>query len=146
MACRHAAEPWVGMVQVGTSDYPERGEKARSMGPGSFPKRKYKTCRRYNDPGDAHALTFSCFHGRALFPKERRCLCLLESLRSARERCNLDLWAYVIMPEHCHVLLLPRDVDYSISRILESIKLPVTRRAKSYLERNDPQGLRLMRD
>lgn len=116
------------------------------MAPGNAPKRKYKTCRRYNDPGDAHALTFSCFHGRAFLSKERPCRWLMESLRSARERWNFDLWAYVIMPEHCHLLVFPRGEDYSISRILESIKLPVTRRAKSYLQKNDPQALRVMRD
>ena len=116
------------------------------MPPHNATKQKYKTCRRYNEPGDAHALTFSCFHGRAFLSRERTCRWLIESLRSARERWNFDLWAYVIMPEHCHLLVLPREEDYSISRILESIKLPVTRRAKSYLQKNDSQALRLMRD
>jgi putative transposase len=91
-------------------------------------------------------LNFSCFHGHALLSKERCCRWLIASLESARRRRRFDLWAYVIMPEHCHVLVFPRDADYSISRILESIKLPVTRRAKAYLERNNPQALRLMCD
>jgi putative transposase len=134
------------MFQVGTSNDAQKGQNAELMVPGRIPHRKYKTCRRYNDPGDAHALTFSCFHGRGFFSKQRPCRWLVESLGKARERWNYDLWAYVIMPEHCHVLLFPRDADYSISRILESIKLPATRRAKSFLERNDPQALRLMRD
>jgi putative transposase len=29
-----------------------------------------KTCRRYNDPGDAHELTFSCFKRRAFLSRE----------------------------------------------------------------------------
>ena len=110
------------------------------------PERKHKTCRRYNDPGDAHALTFSCFHGRQLLARERSCRWLIESLESARQRWTFDVWAYVIMPEHCHVLIFPRQQDYSISRILEAIKVPVTRPAKSYLEQNYPQALALMRD
>jgi len=109
-------------------------------------ERKHKTCRRYNDPGDAHALTFSCFHGRKFLAKQRSCRWLIESLHSARERLSFHVWAYVVMPEHCHVLVFPRQQDYSISRILEAIKLPVTRRAKSYLEQNHPEALRLMRD
>ena len=116
------------------------------MAHGNTPRRKYKTCRRYNDPGDAHALTFSGFHGQPFLSKERSCRWLIESLDSARRRLGFDIWAYVIMPEHCHVLILPRENDYSIGRILEAIKLPVTRRAKSYLERNHPEALRLMRD
>jgi putative transposase len=146
VACRHAAQPRVGMLRADASNGVQKGEAAALMALERIAQRKYKTCRRYNDPGDAHALTFSCFHRRPFFSKERPCGWLIESLQTARDRCNFDLWAYVIMPEHCHVLIFPRDADYSISRILESIKLPVTRRAKSYLERNDPQGLRLMRD
>ena len=116
------------------------------MPSGNTPKQEHKKCRRYNDPGDAHALTFSCFHGRAFLSKERTCRWLIESLESARQRHAFDLWAYVFMPEHCHLLLFPRHKDYSISRILESIKLPVTRRARSHLEKQHPEALRLMRD
>jgi putative transposase len=110
------------------------------------PQPKHKACRRYNDPGHAHALTFGCFRGQPFFSKPRPCHWFIESLQRARDRWNFDLWAYVIMPEHCHVLILPGVRDYSISRILESIKLPVTRRAKACLQKNAPEGLRLMRD
>ncbi len=111
-----------------------------------WPVGKHKTCRRYDDPGHAHSLTFSCFHGHAFLSNDRTCAWLVDALAAARERFHFDLWAYVIMPEHSHVLLHPRETDYSISRILEAIKLPVTRRAKSYLERTAPDALRLMRD
>lgn len=107
---------------------------------------RHKQCRRYNDLGDAHALTFSCFHGQAFLSKERTCRWLIDAVESARKRHRFDLWAYVLMPEHCHLLLFPRETDYSISRILGSIKLPVTRRAKIYLTKHDPAALRLMRD
>jgi putative transposase len=111
-----------------------------------LPARKHKTCRRYNDPGHAHSLTFSCFRGRAFLSKDRTCTWLVEALAVARDRLHLDLWAYVIMPEHCHVLVFPREREYSISRVLQAIKLPVTRRAKSYLGQTAPDALRLMRD
>jgi putative transposase len=108
--------------------------------------RKRKTCRRYNTPGEAHSLTFSCFHGHQFLSKDRTRMWLIEALAEARRELHFDLWAYVIMPEHCHILLLPREEKYSISRILAAIKVPVTRRAKHYLEVHAPEALRLMRD
>jgi putative transposase len=109
-------------------------------------RQKYKTCHRYNTPGDAHVLTFNCFHGEAFLSKDRTRLWLIDSLCRARERLSLDIWAYVIMPEHCHLLVFPRTPAYSISRILEAIKLPVTRRAKSFLQQTAPESLHRMRD
>jgi REP-associated tyrosine transposase len=111
-----------------------------------LPSRKYKTCRRYNVPGDAHSLTFNCFHRRPFLSKDRTCQWLVDALTAAREKWQFDIWAYVIMPEHCHVLIFPRRPKYSVSQILESVKLPVTRKAKAYLERTAPDALRLMRD
>jgi len=136
--------------RVGMSDAPkthkltDRGHPTMSSSPPH--KQKYKTCRRYNTPGDAHSLTFNCFHAQAFLSKVRTCLWLIDSLCKARESQGFDIWAYVIMPEHCHVLIFPRLPTYSISRILEVIKLPVTRRAKSYLEHTAPESLRMMRD
>jgi len=109
-------------------------------------RQKYKTCRRYNTPGDAHSLTFNCFHGEAFLSKDRTRFWLIDALRKARERLGFDIWAYVIMPEHCHILLFPRQPAYSISGILEAIKLPVTRRARNYLQRRAPESLQMMRD
>jgi len=109
-------------------------------------RQKYKTCRRYNTPGDAHSLTFNCFHAQAFLSKDRTRLWLIDSLAEARELLEFDIWAYVIMPEHCDILIFPRRPTYSISRILEAIKLPVTRRAKCYLEHTAPGALRTMRD
>jgi putative transposase len=116
------------------------------MGVNRLPSRKYKSCRRYNTPGEAHSLTFTCFHRQQFLSKERSCAWLIGAIDAARGEWHFDLWACVIMPEHCHLLLLPRQEDYSISRILESIKLPVTRRAKRYLESTAPQALPLMLD
>src|SRR3972149_5974059 len=84
---------------------------------------KHKTCHRYNEPGHAHLLTFSCFKGRPFLSKDRTRFWLIESLDCARHRLTFDVWAYVIMPEHAHVLLLPRQRTYSISQILAAVKI-----------------------
>ena len=109
-------------------------------------RQKFKTCQRYNVPGDAHGLTFNCFQGRAFLSKPRTCEWMISSLKAARADLQFDIWAYVIMPEHCHILIFPRLPKYDISPILIAIKLPVTRRAKAFLQRNAPESLVLMRD
>lgn len=39
-----------------------------------------------------------------------------------------DLWAYVLMPEHVHLLILPHE-GTRISAILQAVKQPVAQRA-----------------
>jgi putative transposase len=52
---------------------------------------------------------------------------------TARESMNLDLWAYVIMPEHVHLLIRPRNKDYKMGHILAALKRPVSAKAKAYM-------------
>jgi putative transposase len=103
-----------------------------------------KRCRRENVPGDAHVLTFSCFQRRPFLSRDRTRRWVLDALAAARDKQGFDLWACVIMPEHVHVLLLPREDPYSVSSILASIKLPVSRRAEHYVRVNAPQFLEQM--
>jgi putative transposase len=95
-----------------------------------------KTRRTINQPGHAHELTFSCHDRLPLLSKDRSRQWLIDSLRTARQRHGFSLWAYVIMPEHVHVLLLPADTS-TIESILQSIKLGVSRRAMSFLRTHD---------
>ncbi|HVU88843.1 MAG TPA: transposase [Pirellulales bacterium] len=105
-----------------------------------------KRCVRYNEPGVVHALTFSCFQRRQFLNKDRSRQWFVEAVSRARERLEFNVWAYVIMPEHCHLLVYPRNQDYSISRILSAIKIPVSRRARAYLEAQAPDRLHAMLD
>jgi len=107
---------------------------------------KFKTCKRCNEPGDAHALTFCCFKRQALLNRDRRRTWFLDALDAARAKHAFDLWAYVIMPEHVHLLIWPRASVYSISDILSDMKQPVTRRAIKYLRTPAPGFLTRLRD
>jgi putative transposase len=84
-----------------------------------------KHCVRYNEPWHAHALTFSCNERRPYLDSAAKDL-LVDSLKQARSRHGFDIWAYVIMPEHVHLLICPRLEEYSISRILFAVKRPVS--------------------
>ena len=97
----------------------------------SSPHRKRK--RTYNDPGHAHFLTFSCVRRWPLLNKDRSRQWFVDALQSAREKLDFDIWAYVVMPEHAHVLIWPRQQDYKVGAILAAIKRPVSAQAKAYL-------------
>ena len=88
-----------------------------------------KTCVRFNEAGHAHALTFSCDGREPLLELDTAKRLFIDALEAARSGQKFDLWAYVIMPEHVHLLLWPRRRPYSISAILAAIKRPMAYRA-----------------
>ena len=104
-------------------------------------KRRRKRVRHYDEPGDAHFLTFSCYRRMSLLGKDRSRIWLIESLRAARQKRAFDLWAWVIMPEHVHLLIWPRLPGYETKRILADIKRPVGQRAIAWLEAESPAFL-----
>jgi len=55
-----------------------------------------KKCKRYNIPGHAHELTFSCYRNQKFLMSERTCQWLIESIERAREKHNFSLWAFVL--------------------------------------------------
>ena len=87
-----------------------------------------KRCKRYNIPGHAHYLTFSCYKRQPLLTlsEPRRWLC--EAIVEAQRKRPFDLWAYVLMPEHVHLLLWPHE-GCKVSEVLRLVKLPVAKRA-----------------
>jgi Transposase IS200 like len=61
--------------------------------------------KRFQNTGDTHFVTFSCYQRHAMFttPASRR---LFESaLERVRGNFRLRVYAYVVMPEHVHLLL-----------------------------------------
>jgi putative transposase len=85
-------------------------------------------------------MTFSCADRRPMFSREKCCVWMLDALTLGREKVYYELWAYVIMPEHVHLVLYPHS-NVKISEILKCIKQSVSKRAFRWLEENDPQYL-----
>ncbi len=100
------------------------------MDPREPPHRK--TCKRYDIPGHAHYLTFTCFGNQPFFSRDRSRQWFFDALLAAKRRHPFDLWAFVIMPEHTHLLLFPRE-GTQISNVLQSIKQPVAQRAVAWV-------------
>jgi putative transposase len=84
------------------------------------PKRVHR--RNFNIPGHAHELSFSCYRSFKFLEAERTCLWLIESINAARLKHDVAVWAYVIMPEHVHLLICPRRAEYDIAAIRQIIK------------------------
>jgi len=120
------------MRQVGHNDPMLNGEKYTER------------CHRWNWAGHAHELTFSCYLNRPFLSKERTCQYLADAINASRVKHDFDLWAYVFMPDHVHLVIHPRQEHYLIGQILRSIKQPVSRRAVEYLRRDNPDGLKLL--
>lgn len=111
----------------------------------------------HHDNGEPHFLTFSCYHRLKLLSKDRTRHWFLQALSEARSLHGFHLWAWVIMPEHVHVLLWPPyqliSCDSAASKqtgsgvgtirgILSSIKRPVANKAIAYLKRKAPNYLK----
>jgi len=101
-----------------------------------MPRRSTGRIHRHaiNSPGHAHELTFSCYRRFPFLKAERACQWLAEAIEAARPKHPFDLWAYVFMPEHVHLIVYPRQVEYSMSKIMAGIKLPMARRAIHFLQ------------
>ena len=100
-----------------------------------------KRVKHFDLPGHAHFLTFSCYHRLPLLSKDRTRQWLVDAIEIARIKHEFDLWAWVVMPEHVHLLIYPRKLVYKTSSILASIKKPVGSQAIQFLRENNPDFL-----
>jgi putative transposase len=84
---------------------------------------------RYQETGDMHFLTFSCYH-RLPYLRSPQSRTLFESaLERIRRKYEFVVAGYVIMPEHVH-LLVNEPKLCPLDQAIEAIKLSVTLRRK----------------
>ncbi|MFA8016266.1 REP-associated tyrosine transposase [Bremerella cremea] len=104
-----------------------------------------KTIQRFEAEGEAHFLTFSCYRRLPLLTRDRTRQYFVDAVNLSRERNRFDLWAFVIMPEHVHLIVLPHS-DVKVSSILSTIKQSVAKRALLWLKVNAPSFLPQIED
>jgi putative transposase len=102
-----------------------------------MPKDLYRN-RHYNTPGHAHELTFSCYRREPYFNDPVVNKMLLEEIENSRQAFNFDLWAYVIMPNHVHLLFWPKNHNYDIAEIQRRIKGRISHNYSEWLLGNNP--------
>lgn len=100
-----------------------------------------KTRRSYNIAGHAHLLTYSTVHRLPLLDNDRTRRLVIEAMERTRQEQDVAIWAYVIMPEHVHLLLKPRKLEYEMRRILAALKRPVSAAARRHLESSGDSAL-----
>jgi putative transposase len=113
----------------------ERGRVASSS------VQKYKRRKNFNDPGHAHELTWSCYRRMKLLHSDFACEMVACAINKARITHNFAVWAYVFMPEHIHLLIHPRELEYDIALIRKAIKQAASQRAISHLKKSNPEAL-----
>jgi putative transposase len=77
---------------------------------------------RYEIPGHARLLTFSCQHRLPLFTNDTIKDAFTDRLADAMDRHRFRLSAWVVMPEHVHLLPLPDHDTAGVPTILKSMK------------------------
>ena len=97
-----------------------------------------KRIRHFDGEGHARELTFSCHQRRAFFAKPYVFKWFFKALAKARKEHPIHVWADVVMPEHVPLLVWPTELEFKISKLLETVKLSVSMRARNHLLRTNP--------
>jgi putative transposase len=92
-----------------------------------------KLIKHYHEPGDLHELTFSCYHRMPLLTNDEWPLQLAQCINLAGRQTDIGLAAFVFMPEHVHLLVVPTGAEPAIDRYLALIKQPFSKWVKNQL-------------
>jgi putative transposase len=82
---------------------------------------------RYQQEGDDHFITFSCYQRKPYLSTPASNDIFLNSLERIRNQYQFELLGYVIMPEHVHLLMSEPPND-PLSKALQALKISVSRR------------------
>ena len=64
-----------------------------------------KKVKHFNYTGHAHELTFSCYRRLPLLSRDRTRDWMIEAIDKAPKERDFSVLAYVIMPEHVHIIV-----------------------------------------
>ncbi len=67
------------------------------------------TLRHFDNEGTARFVTFSCYRRLPFLNDNLAKHIVIEELQRVRDKHNFRLFAYVIMPEHVHLVILPAE-------------------------------------
>lgn len=101
-----------------------------------------KQVKHFDGGREARSLTFSCYHRQPYFSKDRTCQWMIDAIELGRSKHAVHLWAYVIMPDHVHLLIWPSSTEFKMHRYLSTVKQSVSKKARLFLMREQPDYLR----
>ena len=88
-----------------------------------------KRLKRREREGGCRFLTFSCYKRLSLLSTAPMRDLMARSIGSARIWCRFELLAWVVMPEHLHMMIRPNVHEFTVDVICKRIKRPVATRA-----------------
>ena len=97
------------------------------------------------ESGGARFITFSCQHRLPLFTNPNLAALLRDRLFMHREEGTLLIFAWVIMPEHVHLLCQPRG-ESTLAGILRSLKMSVAKTALDRWQQSNAAILQKLHD
>jgi REP element-mobilizing transposase RayT len=91
-----------------------------------------------HDPNTFHYTTSVCYRRVPIFRSDKACNLFIETLAETKRRLPLKLIAYVIMPDHTHLILNPLGCD--ISKVMNSLKSAPARKIIDWLRESNYQS------
>ncbi|KAA6455569.1 transposase [Acidobacteria bacterium AB60] len=91
---------------------------------------------RLHHSSQAHFLTFSCFHRKPLLDRLGMYDPFLEALEQVRRRLRFRVFAYVVMPEHVHLLVNEPEVA-TVAAMMQLLKTKVALRARTKIAQGE---------
>jgi len=98
-----------------------------------------KMRRATDEAGHAYELTFSCYHRYRFLERDRARQWFVDAMQEARSKLRFDLWAWVVMPEHVHLLVYPGPDGSPAGQIRGKVKELTARPAIAYLLDHAPE-------
>jgi putative transposase len=83
--------------------------------------------QRFQNTGQSHFVTFSCYHHRPLFTTEASRRVFELALERVRRTFHLRVYSYVVMLDHVH-MLVSEPQQQTLADALKSLKQGVSRR------------------
>lgn len=93
----------------------------------SAPRPHRKLVKHYHEPGHLHELTFSCYQRLPLFTNDSWRFQLARCIDAAGKELDIQLAAFVFMPEYVHLLVVPTSPEPAIDRYLACVKQPFSK-------------------
>ncbi|MCP4568870.1 MAG: hypothetical protein GY841_14945 [FCB group bacterium] len=87
--------------------------------------------KHFDNLGTARFITISCFRRLRLLLEDHTKILFLEELAAARNRHKFKLYAYVIMPDHVHLVIYPSSA-MSVGPVIGEIKAKSARKILDY--------------
>lgn len=100
-----------------------------------------KKRRRCEDDLSPRSITFTCYHRYKFLLKDRSRIWLVDAIEEGRHQYPVDLWSWVIMPEHVHLLLRPRESGKDAGDFLKFVKEKVGRKAITWMAENSSEWI-----